>query len=133
MADRTLVLYEEPRNPEGPHWTLAVERSAAGRPGGMLTIAEKFEPGAPIRDREMTVVLDDLRRLAPAVEWAEAGSSQLGFRIIPEDLPVLEHLLWQALLPGKHLTLAERLHGEALLAGVRNERDRIAMRDRTPR
>ena len=46
---------------------------------------------------------------------------------------MLEHLLWQALLPGKHLTLAERLHGEALLAGVRNERDRIAMRDRTPR
>lgn len=73
MADRTLVEYEESRNPTGPYWTLAVERSAAGAPGGLVTIRESFPPGSPFTSREMTIVLEDLRILQPALDWANGG------------------------------------------------------------
>lgn len=119
MADRTLVLYEEPRNPGAPHWTLAVERSAAGQPGGMLTIAEKFEPGMPIHDREMTVVLDDLRRLQPALDWAngiERGETHPRVLIGWDNLEALHRLLWTALLPSNELDIGVRLRGERMLA-----------------
>ena len=72
MADRTLLEYEEPRNPEGPHWKLAIERSAAGRPGGLVTISYASVDGS-IPSTEMTVVLEDLRVLQPALDWADGA------------------------------------------------------------
>lgn len=119
MADRTLVLYEEPRNPEGPHWTLAIERSAAGQPGGIITIAEKFEPGMPLADREMTVVLDDLRRLQPALDWAngiQRGESRPQVLVGWDNLEALHRLLWTALLPNNGYDIGVRLRGERMLA-----------------
>lgn len=32
MSNRNLVTYEENRLPDGPYWTLEVQRSAAGEP-----------------------------------------------------------------------------------------------------
>lgn len=68
MADRRLVEVEEKRNADGPHWTLIVERSSEGRPGGLVTLRHVDVDG--VEQQQMTVVLDDLRRLLPATDWA---------------------------------------------------------------
>lgn len=73
MADRTLVEYEEPRAPEGPFWTLSVERSAAGAPGGLITIKVRSFDGT-LPEQAMTIVLEDLRALQPALDWANGGA-----------------------------------------------------------
>lgn len=69
MADRRLVEYQEQRAADGPYWTLIVERSAAGAPGGLVTIHYASVDGT-LDEQQMTVVLDDLRRLQPALDWA---------------------------------------------------------------
>jgi hypothetical protein len=70
MADHTLVLYEEPRNEEGPYWTLRIER-AASRPGLFFTIECKmFDPAYASLNQKMVIVVDDGRALlAPVMEW----------------------------------------------------------------
>lgn len=72
MADRTLVRYLEERNEHGPFWTLEVERSSAGAPGGLVTIAFRSFDGS-LPESQMTVVMDDLRHLQPALDWATNG------------------------------------------------------------
>lgn len=76
MADRTLVHYEEERHPEGPYWTLDIDRSAAGQPGLLLTIGMKmFDSNHQHLDREMTIVVEDGNALlAPVLEWLEGRS-----------------------------------------------------------
>jgi len=71
MSDRTLVLYEESRNPEGPYWTLRIERAASGRPGLFFTIEHKmFDRSREDLDESLTVVVEDGRALlAPVMEW----------------------------------------------------------------
>lgn len=74
MADRTLVKYTEVRNPDGPYWTLTVERSAAGSPAVLITIKTET---ASLDDRhikalnhEMTIVVDDVEKIiGPLIEW----------------------------------------------------------------
>lgn len=69
MADRTLISYQEPRLEHGPYWRLRIERSAAGAPRGLVIIEfASFDGTLP--DEEMCVVLDDLRILQPALDWA---------------------------------------------------------------
>jgi len=74
MADRTIALYEEPRNPEGPHWTMKVERSASGRPALFFTIKTQMHDPAhhyiESLNREMTILIEDADvLLGPAIEW----------------------------------------------------------------
>lgn len=69
MADRRLVQYEEQRLADGPHFTLIVDRSAAGPPGGLVTIHYRSVDGT-LPEQQLTVVMDDLRRLQPALDWA---------------------------------------------------------------
>ena len=130
MADRTLVKYEEKRLPDGPHWRLRVERSSAGAPAGMVVIEYESVDGS-IPSTEMSVVLDDLRRLQPALNWAERNNANPALCILPEDIPVLHRLLWEGLLPQVHLSAEERLAGERLLARARSALDERAMRERT--
>lgn len=71
MADRTILKYTEDRLPEGPYWTLNVERSASGRPDVLVTIRHESFDGT-MEPREMTVVLADADVfLEPIVAWAE--------------------------------------------------------------
>jgi hypothetical protein len=74
MANRVLVTYEEERLPEGAHWTLEIQRSAAGQPGLLFTIkTETFsEDDRHIEslNRELTIVVTDGNALlAPVLEW----------------------------------------------------------------
>lgn len=71
MADRTLVLYEEPRNPEGPYWTLRIERAASGRPGLFFTIEHKmFDRDMEHLDESLTILVQDGNELLkPVMEW----------------------------------------------------------------
>ena len=71
MSNRTLALYEEPRNEHGPHWTIGVDRSAAGRPGIFITIRRRMhDPTYSKLDQEMTIVIDDgAAFLAPVNAW----------------------------------------------------------------
>lgn len=71
MADRTILKYTEDRLPEGPYWTLNVERSASGKPDVLVTIRHESFDGT-LEPREMTVVVKDAdQNLAPIVEWAK--------------------------------------------------------------
>ena len=76
MSNRTLVHYEEERNPEGPYWTLEIQRSSAGQPGLLFTIrSEMFDRRLAKLDREMTIVVNDgSALLAPVLEWLERAS-----------------------------------------------------------
>lgn len=73
MANRVLVEYEEERLPEGPHWTLEVQRSSAGQPGLLFTIREEMhDPKYSHLDREMTVVVTDgWKVIDPIRRWLE--------------------------------------------------------------
>lgn len=72
MGDRTLARYEEPRNEEGPHWSLEIDRSAAGAPGLLFTIHNDPFEGSPLKAEQMTVVVEDGRSLlAPVNAWLE--------------------------------------------------------------
>jgi len=74
MADRNIVTYEEDRNEHGPHWTLQIDRSAAGQPGLFFTIKTEAHSA---RDKlidslnqELTVVAKDgVALLAPVLSW----------------------------------------------------------------
>jgi hypothetical protein len=68
MSSRTLVTYEEPRNPEGPFWTLEVQRSASGLPTLLLTIKSKSIDGD--REEETTIIVENADEvLAPAMDY----------------------------------------------------------------
>lgn len=71
MADRTLVEYLESRNEFGPYWRLKIDRSAAGRPGILVTIStEMYDAKYAHLNQEMTIVVDDANAvLAPVLEW----------------------------------------------------------------
>lgn len=78
MSDRVLVTYEEDRLPEGPHWTLTIERSAEGAPGLLLTIKSKMhDPDyqhIEALNREMTIVVNDGEALLePVLAWLKNG------------------------------------------------------------
>lgn len=74
MADRNIVTYEEDRNDDGPHWTLEIDRSAAGQPGLFFTIKTEMHSARdkmiePL-NRELTVVAKDgVALLAPVLQW----------------------------------------------------------------
>lgn len=79
MGNRTLVTYEEARLPEGPHWTLEIDRSANGAPGLIFTINTKTyrEEDRHIEslNREMSVFVEDARDLlGPINEWLESNA-----------------------------------------------------------
>jgi hypothetical protein len=71
MADRNLVTFEEERNEHGPHWTLEIDRSAAGQPGLFFTIkSEMHDPVYEKLNQEMTVVVKDgVALFAPVLTW----------------------------------------------------------------
>jgi hypothetical protein len=71
MADRNIVTFEEERNEHGPHWTLEIDRSAAGQPGLFFTIKSQMHDRAYDKlDNEMTVVVKDgIALLAPVLSW----------------------------------------------------------------
>ena len=71
MANRNLVTFEEERNEHGPHWTLHIDRSAAGQPGLFFTIkSEMHDPVYEKLNQEMTVVVSDgIALLAPVLSW----------------------------------------------------------------
>lgn len=72
MADRNLVHYEESRNEHGPHWTLDIERSAAGQPALLFTIKTRAHDDEryPELRNQMTIVVEDGNELlAPVLEW----------------------------------------------------------------
>ena len=80
MADRKLVTLQEERNPEGPYWTLEVQRSAAGVPGLLVTISrEMFDPGYDRLNQELTFVVEDGWELvSPIIQWLDGeGSGEL--------------------------------------------------------
>ena len=80
MADRTLVEYEEPRLDDAPHWTVRIERSAAGQPG--LFFITKFESvDGSLPEVEQCVVVEDGRAfLAPVLAWLDPQPVRLGER-----------------------------------------------------
>lgn len=80
MSDRTLVHYLEPRNDEGPYWSLTIERSAAGQPGLFFTIKTQTFSDADRHiaslNHEMTIVVEDGNELlAPVLEWLNDAHS----------------------------------------------------------
>lgn len=80
MADRNLVHYEEERNPEGPYWTLDIDRSAAGQPGLFFTIESKTFSEADrhiesLNQRMTIVVKDGDALLRPVLEWLQKGAA----------------------------------------------------------
>lgn len=80
MSDRTLVRYLEPRNDEGPYWTLTIERSAAGQPALLFTIKTQTFSDAHRHieslNHEMTIVVEDGNELlAPVLEWLNDAPS----------------------------------------------------------
>lgn len=70
MGDRNLSSALESRNPEGPFWTLEIDRSSKGAPALFFTIRhEPLTPGA-YPTQEMSVVVDDgVALLRPVNEW----------------------------------------------------------------
>ena len=82
MADRNLVTFEEERNEHGPHWTLHIDRSAAGQPGLFFTIKTEMHAEADKHieslNRELTVVVKDgVALLAPVLAWLLDPSDDL--------------------------------------------------------
>lgn len=74
MGDRTLVLYEEERNAEGPYWRMRIERSSAGQPGLLFTISHDPLHEGMYRREELTIVVNDGNALlAPVLEWLNRG------------------------------------------------------------
>lgn len=70
VSNRTIATYTEERLPNGPYWTLKVERSASGRPDALLTIRHESFDGT-MEPREMMILVADADFiLAPIVEWA---------------------------------------------------------------
>lgn len=69
MADRTLVKVTERADHLASRWVLRIERSAAGPPGGLVIIERQDASGLFLDD--LCVVVDDLRVLQPAIDWAE--------------------------------------------------------------
>lgn len=74
MSNRTLVTYEESRLWDGPYWTLEIQRSAAGRPGILITIRE--EPyNEALEPREMTISVKDANDIIrPIKRWLEENA-----------------------------------------------------------
>jgi len=93
MGDRRVVIYEEERSDDGPHWTLEIERSSSGNPDGLITIrTEAHDPAMRhIRsmNHELTIVVRDIDHiLQPIIDWAidrrkqnmiHYGSERYGF------------------------------------------------------
>lgn len=77
MSNRTLVTYEEKRLPEGPYWTLEVQRSAAGQPGILFTIRQEafgdaYIPGGWNKREEMTIFVEDANEIiGPIQNWLD--------------------------------------------------------------
>lgn len=70
VSDRTLIKYTEERLPNGPYWTLNVERSASGKPDVLVTIRHESYDGT-LEPREMTVVVNDADRIFQVIaDWA---------------------------------------------------------------
>jgi hypothetical protein len=68
VADRTILKYTEDRLPEGPYWTLNIERSASGKPDVLVTIRHESFDGT-LEPREMTVVVKDADLVFDNVVW----------------------------------------------------------------
>jgi hypothetical protein len=89
MSDRNLVTYEEPRNPEGPYWRLAIDRLSSGQPGLVFTISvDHFNDMLP-REELTVVVADGDALLKPVLEWLDAGSGWTSRRLFGVDEIIL--------------------------------------------
>lgn len=73
MSDRTLALYEEPRDKEDhTRYWLSVERSAAGQPALVFTIT--YIDDYANEGGELTVVVEDGNKfLSPVIDWLDEG------------------------------------------------------------
>ncbi len=76
MADRRLVEAVEVTD-AGSH-VFTIERSAAGRPGGIAEIAFAPVDAIAALSTTLAVVLPDLRVLDAAIEWADGGPGRGG-------------------------------------------------------
>jgi hypothetical protein len=117
MGDRTLVEYVEQRQEFAPLFVLAVERLSSGAPGGIVSIRRTdIKMGD---QEEVSVIMDDLRRLQPALDWANGivpGEARPRVLIGWDNLEALHRLLWTALLPNNDYDIQVRLRGERMLA-----------------
>ena len=73
MADRNLVKYEEERNPEGPYWSLEIDRSSAGQPGLLFSIKHQMFGKEEVAEQTV-FVKDGNALLAPVLKWLKDGA-----------------------------------------------------------